>query len=312
MSRRTESEELNHPYSDGDAERGGGLSYWLIHHAARSAPELLSQRLEEEWLADLAVRPSAASRLRFALGCCWATRVIALEHSLSTARLVTPGIEAKATIASYAHHNLGWFSRRTTALGLVACLHIAVFYAFMVGLSNTITKVNTPPLQNRDLQETHPRDMPPLPPPNLDRVKLDLPDLDPNVTIIVDEDPNVIRAAGPQVLPPTHGSEQISPPHVAKQMQGGPGAGFPNPDDYYPPLAKRLEEQGVATVRVCVDANGRLTSDPTTFEGTGSARLDEGALKLARAGSGHYRATTEDGRPVNSCYPFRIRFQIKN
>ena len=50
----------------------------------------------------------------------------------------------------------------------------------------------------------------------------------------------------------------------------------------------------------------------TTFEGTGSARLDEGALKLARAGSGHYRATTEDGRPVNSCYPFRIRFQIKN
>jgi hypothetical protein len=36
------------------------------------------------------------------------------------------------------------------------------------------------------------------------------------------------------------------------------------------------------------------------------------ALKLAKAGSGHYLATTEDGRPVNSCYPFRIRFQIKN
>jgi TonB family protein len=311
VSRRAESGDLNHPYSDGDAERGGGLSYWLIHHAARSAPELLSQRLEEEWFADLAVRPSAASRLRFALGCCWATRVIAFEHSMSTAQIVTPGIEAKAMIA-YAHHNLGLFSRRTTTFGLVACLHIAVFYAFMLGLSNPIIKVNTPPLQNRELQRTHPRDMPPLPPPNLNPVKLDLPKLDPNVTIIADEDPEVIRAAGPQVLPSAHGSEQISPPHVAKQVQGGPGAGFPNPDDYYPPLAKRLEEQGVATVRVCVDANGRLTSDPTTFEGTGSARLDEGALKLARAGSGHYRATTEDGRPVNSCYPFRIRFQIKN
>jgi TonB family protein len=311
MNRRAKSEDLNHPYSDGDAERGGGLSYWLIHHAARSAPELLSQRLEEEWFADLAVRSSAASRLRFALGCCWATRVIAFEHSMSAAQIVTPGIEAKAMIA-YAHHNLGLFSRRTTTFGLVACLHIAVFYAFMLGLSNPIIKVNTPPLQNRELQKTHPRDMPPLPPPNLNPVKLDLPKLDPNVTIIADEDPEVIRAAGPQVLPPTHGPEQISPPHVARQVQGGPGAGFPNPDDYYPPLAKRLEEQGVATVRVCVDANGRLTSDPTTFEGTGSARLDEGALKLARAGSGHYRATTEDGRPVNSCYSFRIRFQIKN
>jgi TonB family protein len=312
MSRRSESEDLNHLYSDGDAKRASGLSYWLIHHAARSAPELLSQRLEEEWLADLAVRSSAASRLRFALGCCWATRVIAHEHSMSAALAVTPGLGAKSMMA-YAHHNFGLFSRRTTAVGLVACLHIAVFYAFMVGLPNTFTKVNTPPLQNRELQQTHARDMPPLPPPNLNPMKLDVPKLDPNVTSIAEEDPEVIRAAGPQELPPTHGApERISPPQVLKQVQGGPGAGFPNPDDYYPTLARRLEEQGVATVRVCVDANGRLTSDPTAIEGTGSARLDEGALKLARAGSGHYRASTEDGRPVNSCYPFRIRFQIKN
>jgi TonB family protein len=73
-----------------------------------------------------------------------------------------------------------------------------------------------------------------------------------------------------------------------------------------------MEEQGAATVQVCVDARGRLTADPTVLQGTGSTRLDEGALKLARAGSGHYRASTADGQPVNSCYPFRIRFQLKN
>ena len=94
-------------------------------------------------------------------------------------------------------------------------------------------------------------------------------------------------------------------------MLGGPGSGFPNPDDYYPSIAKRLEEQGVATVRVCVAANGRLTSDPMTVQTSGSQRLDEGALQLAKAGSGHYRATTEDGRPVNSCYSFRVRFELK-
>jgi hypothetical protein len=64
-------------------------------------------------------------------------------------------------------------------------------------------------------------------------------------------------------------------------------------------------------VRVCVDPKGKLTSNPTTAGTSGIARLDEAALQLARAGSGHYRATTEDGRPVSSCYPVGIRFQLK-
>src|ERR1700733_13375340 len=34
------------------------------------------------------------------------------------------------------------------------------------------------------------------------------------------------------------------------------------------------------------------------------------ALKLARAGSAPYRATTEDGQPLNSCYPVGIRLQF--
>src|SRR5436305_1066632 len=42
---------------------------------------LAAQRLEEEWLADLAARRGQVSRLRLAIGCCWATRVIAYEHS---------------------------------------------------------------------------------------------------------------------------------------------------------------------------------------------------------------------------------------
>jgi hypothetical protein len=33
---------------------------------------------------------------------------------------------------------------------------------------------------------------------------------------------------------------------------------------------------------------------------------------LARAGSGHYRPTTEDGRPVTACYPIKIRFELRN
>jgi len=61
-----------------------------------------------------------------------------------------------------------------------------------------------------------------------------------------------------------------------------------------------------------VDDKGRLTATPTIARSSGSSSLDEGALKLAKAGSGHYRATTEDGLPVSSCYEFLIRFNLKD
>ena len=104
---------------------------------------------------------------------------------------------------------------------------------------------------------------------------------------------------------------ELSPsvPTPVKRVQD---IGFPSAEDFYPPAAIRMGEKGSATVRACVDAKGRLISEPTIVESTGSPRLDEGALKLAKAGSGHYRATTEDGQPVNSCYPFRIRFELRN
>ncbi len=41
---------------------------WLIRRAARGAPVSLSERLEEEWLADLATRPATLSRLRLESG----------------------------------------------------------------------------------------------------------------------------------------------------------------------------------------------------------------------------------------------------
>jgi hypothetical protein len=68
---------------------------------------------------------------------------------------------------------------------------------------------------------------------------------------------------------------------------------------------------GISTVQVCTDDKGRLTAAPMIAQSSGSSGLDEGALRLAKAGSGHYRATTEDGRAVNSCYPVRIRFDLK-
>jgi len=57
---------------------------------------------------------------------------------------------------------------------------------------------------------------------------------------------------------------------------------------------------------------GRLTSDPAITHSSGNARLDAGALTLAKAGSGRYRPTIEDGHAVGSCFPFRIRFEFSD
>jgi TonB family protein len=96
------------------------------------------------------------------------------------------------------------------------------------------------------------------------------------------------------------------------RVEGGPGQGFPNTEDFYPASAIRLGQQATAAVLVCVNDRGALTSEPTLARSSGIGSIDAGALRLAKAGSGHYRATTEDGNPVSSCYTFHIRFALKN
>jgi periplasmic protein TonB len=295
--------------SDGLQAGPEALTHWLILHAARRAPPDLSERLEEEWRADLAVRSSASSRLRFALGCCWATRVIARERGPASIPVASAAIGPKVTVG-YPREESGIFARRSFTFFLVAGLHIALFYGLMTGLAFRIIKVMPTSFQTRLLQPPQGHALPPLPPPQLTKSIIEMPPpyFPPTEGPIENGDiaaePHSTLSSRPETLP-------VIPPHEVTRIQGGPGIGFPNTDDYYPSIAKRMEEQGVTTVRVCVGANGRLISDPTIAQTSGSPRLDGGALLLAKAGSGHYRAATEDGRAVNSCYSYRVRFALR-
>jgi TonB family protein len=288
-----------------------GVTGWLIHHAARRAPESLSSRLEEEWLADLESRSTALSRLRLALGCCWATVVI-----VKTTPFCVPAASPVETGRGYtalADRNLGYFSLRSGTLFLVAGLHAAVFYGLITTLSHTRGLVIPPDLQNQVLKPMPPETLPPPLPPGMEvkgrvidahKLVVDVPR-----KIDIEEEVTTRAENPPEPYSPQRPPE--APTHEVRQVAGGPGNGFPDTADFYPSLSVHLGEEGMSTVRVCVDPKGKLIADPTTVKSSGSARLDEGALKLARAGSGHYRATTEDGQPVNSCYPLGIRFQLK-
>src|ERR1700733_6606556 len=108
---------------------------WLIHRAARHAPAGLRDRLEEEWSADLSSRTSEFSPPSFALGVCWATRVIAVEQLwLVPATHSTMGTKL---MNAYAQHNVGFYSRRTMSFFMVVGAHVAVFAALMLTISTT-------------------------------------------------------------------------------------------------------------------------------------------------------------------------------
>lgn len=149
-----------------------GFAHCLIHRAARRAPEPLPERLEEEWLADFAERRGGLSRLRFAVGCCWATGVIAREQ----------GVAALAATSSPLGHGYlvgdggsPLFSRRAVTFLLVAGLHAAVLYGLAIGLSSRFNKVSTGPLEAREIKSPPHRDLLPLPPPQVSRTRIEVP-----------------------------------------------------------------------------------------------------------------------------------------
>ena len=287
-----------------------GIALSLVQHAARRAPASLAERLEEEWLADFAERRGQLARLRFGVGCVWATNVIAHEYLEPKVAAATAG---GGTVATSTHHqgpDFSFVSGRTLAVLGIIGLHGLIVYAFATGMVHKVATMIDPPVT---MIPDVPRkfDPPPLPP---------VTDLHPVHPVRI-PDPEVpridIEKVGTFVIPvvqgpPDGGTAVVPQPPPVNRVQGGPGRGFPNTDDFYPAHEIRVGATGTATISVCTDEKGRLTADPTLQKTSGSAGLDQGALRLAKAGSGHYRATTEDGRAVSSCYPFRVTFSMRN
>ena len=285
-----------------------GIARSLVQHAARKAPASLAQRLEEEWSADFEERKSSLARLRFGVGCYWATHVIAheyLEPKVATASA------SGATIAGsgYTPPDYSFLSRRSVAVLGILAIHAVIIYAFATGLVHTVMTKLAPPITMYPTKPKAPEAPPPLP---------DLPEFRQQIPIIEHLDlPKFDNSTAPDMVAPQEQPQvvpvvaKVTQQAVVNRVMGGPGKNFPNTDDYYPPAMIRQGVTGSTTVRVCTDDRGRLTGDPTLVQTSGSAGLDQGALKLARAGSGHYRASTEDGRAVSSCYPFRVTFAMR-
>ncbi|HVN45437.1 MAG TPA: TonB family protein [Steroidobacteraceae bacterium] len=211
-------------------------------------------------------------------------------------------------MAAYVH-DTEFFTRRTAVLAAIIALHVFIAWALATGLARKAIEVLAPPIQTDIVQEEKTKvEPPPPPPPELRKEVVEVPPPDINIAM-----PEV----GPQTTAITARVEQPkAPPPVAKAAVAatavGLGRGFPNVDDYYPDASRRLGEEGLTIVDICVGPDGKLTEPPKVGKTSGHERLDQAAVKVATVGSGRFKPATEEGKPVTKCTQLPIRFKLRS
>ena len=227
------------------------VTHWLIHHAAHRTPESLSSRLEEEWLADVESRSSALTRLRFALGCGWATLVIVSDYPRSGVQAASPAVAARGFI-TLADRNFGYFSLRSGTLFLIAGLHAALSYVLLTTLSHTHGLATPPNLENHPVNAVPPEKSPAAGGGNegLDARRAETGvDVPPKIDVEDDATAPVVEKSQEPYsapLPPE------TPIHVVQRVGGrDPAPDFRKPATSTRRFSIHLGEEGFSTVRVC-------------------------------------------------------------
>src|SRR6516162_2327047 len=197
-------------------------------------------------------------------------------------------------MAAYVH-DTEFFTRRTAVLAAIVALHVFILWALATGLARKAIEVLAPPIQTDIVQEEKTKvEPPPPPPPEMRKEVVEVPPQTNAITARVEQP----KAAAP-------------PPRAAIAATAvGLGKGFPNVDDYYPDASRRLGEEGLTLVGICVGPDGKLTEPAKVGKTSGHTRLDEAAVKVAQVGSGRFKPATEEGKPVTKCTQLPIRFKL--
>ena len=207
-------------------------------------------------------------------------------------------------MASAYVHDTEFFTRRTAVLAAIVALHVFIFWALATGLARKAIEVLAPPIQTDIVQEEKNKvEPPPPPPPELRKQVVEIPP--PAINIAMPE-------AGPQTSAitavPVQKPAPAPPPPRAPAVKTPPKAKFGDTEGYYPDASRRLGEEGTAAVHVCVGTSGKQTATPTVIQSSGKERLDQAAIKYAQAQ--RFQPATEDGKPVDGCIDFRVKFAL--
>jgi periplasmic protein TonB len=207
-------------------------------------------------------------------------------------------------MAAYAQDS-SFFTRRGVVVVAIFGLHALVLYALASGLARKMVEVIAPNIEADIVEEVrNDEEPPPPPPPEMERPPVEVPPPEVTIDLPMETTTTAIQDVTDKPPPPA----PPPPPRVA----GSPARmkSAVDPDQYYPPGAKRREEQGSPVVQACVGPNGRLVREPVITETSGFPELDGAAVKVAKAN--RYSPAMEGGTALpESCVKFNVKFFIK-
>lgn len=193
--------------------------------------------------------------------------------------------------------------RKAASFVAVGALHVGLIAALMAGLTPIVVKNIPHDVTVFFTPEVTPPPAPPAPP----KFALAQPLTDtmpPPVWDTKDKPDNQIAVAHNENPPPVdnHPIRTVLPTPVISLI----GSHTTPP---YPPLSRRLGEEGRVSLHILVAADGRVT-DVTIAKSSGVQRLDEAARDWVRA-NWLYRPATKDGMPIGSQTDAVVVFNLK-
>jgi protein TonB len=207
-------------------------------------------------------------------------------------------------MAAYAQDS-GYFTRRGVVVAAIIALHLFVVWALASGLARKVVEVIAPNIEADIVEEVkNDEEPPPPPPPEMERPPVEVPPPEVSIDLPMETTTTAIQDVTDKPPPPA----PPPPPRAA----GSPARmkSAVDPDQFYPPGAKRREEQGSPVVQACVGPNGRLVREPVVTETSGFPELDGAAVKVAKAN--RYTPASEGGTALpESCVKFKVKFVIK-
>lgn len=188
--------------------------------------------------------------------------------------------------------------RRFVSVGLVALLHVVIIYALASGLAAQMIQKLPDELKAEVVQEKPPEQekLPPPPPPDL--TKPPPPFVPPPDIAIADTGPsNAITSVQSHVAPV-----------VAPQITAAVPVGRKHDCEAdYPPVSRRLSEQGTVLLRLTVGEDGSV-SGIQIQKSSGYSRLDEAAQECVK--SWHYKPATQGGRPIATATQAQVTYRL--
>ncbi len=193
----------------------------------------------------------------------------------------------------------------------IVAFHGLLFWLAASGLGRKALETIAPPIETVIMKEELNEDKPPPPPPPpMERPPVEIPPPVVDITIPMDAAPTTAITNVTDKPPPAPTPPVVAPVSVVRVAPTIDRRNSPPTDDYYPPSSKRLGEVGKARVKTCVGENGRIQGDPTLEGTSGFPKLDEAAVKYARAV--RFTRGTENGKPAAMCFSWLVTFQLKD